>query len=239
MDQFATPSLDPAAPVSQAPANRRDGWTLARKARFLELLAGHGDVRAASAGVGMSREGAYRLRRRDPLFARAWAAALPLARDVGAQALACRAIEGVEEEVWYRGELVGIRRRFDTRLLLAHLARLDALADHGDAAEDAERFDELLALVAGVQPPEEMPVDEDGLPLPLEEYAELAVDVATGMLHDELEDGDQTELTPLQQWQVAADARAQWHGWQEHCFAYVDRLLAASGAGSDMSSSTV
>lgn len=61
--------LPPARPV------RRDGWTPERKRRFLESLAAGWDVSRACAFAGMSREGAYKLRRRDPAFARAWAEA--------------------------------------------------------------------------------------------------------------------------------------------------------------------
>ena len=55
---------------------RRDGWTLARRERFLEHLAAGLDVKRACALVGLSREGAYRLRRRDATFAGTWDAAL-------------------------------------------------------------------------------------------------------------------------------------------------------------------
>src|SRR5687768_1669139 len=111
---------------------RHDGWTAERRTQFLDDLARHGNVRLASGRVGMSRDGAYRLRRRDALFARAWAAAQVLARGASGEVLAGRALEGIEEDVWYRGEVVGTRRRYDNRLLLAHMARLDALA--GDKA---------------------------------------------------------------------------------------------------------
>ena len=121
--------------LSNTPATRHDGWTAARKAQFLESLAHDGNVRAACARVGLSREAAYRLRRRDALFARAWAAAQLQARDNVGEVLGTRAIEGIEEEVWYRGEVVGTRRRYDTRLLLAHIARLDKLAEDGRATE--------------------------------------------------------------------------------------------------------
>jgi hypothetical protein len=147
--------MDHANAPSIARAVRHDGWTDTRTAQFLEHLAGHGNVRAACARVSMSPEAAYRLRRRDALFARAWSAALNLAREASAEILACRAIDGIEEEVWYHGEVVGTRRRYDTRLLLAHLARLDALAERGAAAEDAARFDELLACIAGAEPPKD------------------------------------------------------------------------------------
>ena len=53
---------------------RRDGWTADRQLGFLDILARTNSVSAAAAAVGMSRESAYRLRRRDPagLFAAAW-----------------------------------------------------------------------------------------------------------------------------------------------------------------------
>ena len=138
MDATATPTI------------RHDGWTAERRTHFLYELATCGNVRAACSHVGLSAEAAYRLRRRDALFARAWAAALVLAREASAEVLECRAIEGIEEQIWYRGEVVGTRRRYDNRLRLAHMARLDAQAESGSARDDAARFDELLACVGAV-----------------------------------------------------------------------------------------
>ena len=92
------------------PATRHDGWTPARRTQFLDHLAHDGSVRTACSRVGMSREAAYRLRRRDALFARGRDMALVLARQVSADVLANRALDGVEEDFWYRGELVGTRR---------------------------------------------------------------------------------------------------------------------------------
>ena len=153
------------------------GWTPGARTRFLEHLAVKGNVRAACAHVGLSAEAAYRLRRRDPLFARGWGAALVLAHDHGEQVLAARAIDGVEEPVYYRGEQVGARRKYDTRLLLAHLARLDRIMENRAAQRDAGRFDELLALLAGAQCPESL-TGEDALPLPRGQAIARAVDEA-------------------------------------------------------------
>ncbi|MCJ2178868.1 hypothetical protein [Novosphingobium album (ex Hu et al. 2023)] len=125
-------------------------WDADRKVRFLHHLAEKGDVRAACARVGMSRQSAYLLRRRDGGFAQGWQAALVLARRHAEEVLATRALDGIEEAVWFRGELVGKKRRYDTRLLLAHLARLDRAAEEAGPCED--RFDELLAMVAGERP---------------------------------------------------------------------------------------
>lgn len=146
------------------PGWHRHHWTPALKARFLDHLSHSGNVRAACAEVGFSPEAAYRLRRRDPLFAASWAAALVLGREASEQVLADRALNGVTEPIFYRGEQVGERVRFDNRLLLAHLARLDRLADETRAGRHARRFDELLALVAGAAAPAGMadaPEEED------------------------------------------------------------------------------
>jgi hypothetical protein len=157
-------------------------FTPVRQVRFLDCLAQDGNVRAACARVGVSRECVYRLKRRDAVFARGWAAALVLAREAAAELLADRAVNGIEEAIWYRGELVGVRRRHDSRLLLAHMARLDRVAEEGLAGHDAARFDELLAKIAGAAPDADlMPFhdwarDEDAPVLPCDrtEYASRA-----------------------------------------------------------------
>lgn len=59
----------------------RIGWTPARRASFLTLLEDCGDVSAASLACRLSRQSAYRLRHRDPLFARDWDAALERLQD--------------------------------------------------------------------------------------------------------------------------------------------------------------
>ena len=53
---------------------RRDGWTPRRQLAFLDTLARTRCVTRAAAAAGMSRESAYRLRRRPSaaLFAAAW-----------------------------------------------------------------------------------------------------------------------------------------------------------------------
>jgi hypothetical protein len=67
-------------------ATRRDGWTQARRARFLECLAASANVQRACLAVRMSRQSAYRLRRRDPAFAAAWDDALRTARRAATEA---------------------------------------------------------------------------------------------------------------------------------------------------------
>jgi hypothetical protein len=233
--------------VSPDPATRRDGWSPERKLRFLDRLAARGNVRAASAAVGMSREAAYTLRRRDPLFARGWAAALVLARESSAEVLADKAIDGIEEEVWYRGEHVGTRRRYDARLLLAHLARLDRMIEQEQdrAAADAARFDEILACIAGAEAPVELADGEDPLPLDRESaldeaeckartaaerrWAAREADSKDGLLSDEEYAG---HLAALETGAASARAKAgvKWDAWFERACAAVDDLLGRSEA---------
>lgn len=197
---------------------RHNGWTPARRTQFLERLAHDGNVSAACARVGLSREAAYRLRRREPLFARAWAAAQLQGREVVGEVLGTRAIEGIEEEVWFRGEVVGTRRRYDTRLLLAHMARLDKLAEDEQALEDAGRFDELLALVAGEPVPEELAVDGEDLPLDRATSGRMMAELAD----EEASDDDCREANR----DGRAEGEALWDAWFAGACDTVDRLLA-------------
>ena len=231
---------------------RHDGWTPARKARFLDHLARHGNVRAACAAVGMSPEAAYKARRREGLFAQGWSAALVLAREHVGQVLADRALNGVTEPIFYRGEQVGARVRFDSRLLLAHLARLDALAE-GAGKGHAARFDELVAVIAGLAPEADMLDAADrregdpgpALPAGRARFAESAASRASFVARceaeglwddeDEEEDGDDAEAYEAEAAEedierriaaVAIEARvaaqARWDGWFAQACAVVD-----------------
>lgn len=114
-------------------------------ATFVEALAQWGNVRAAALQAGMSRAHLYRLRRACAEFRQLWDAALVLARPQVEEVLADRALNGVQEVVFYHGEEVATRTRFDTRLLLAHLARLDRVEKMGGTFGVAAEFDERLA----------------------------------------------------------------------------------------------
>ncbi len=78
--------MDPANESLAECRCRRDGWAPERRRQFLEWLAAGWDVRRACARSGMSREGVYRLRRRDPAFARAWDQGVRTARKAADEA---------------------------------------------------------------------------------------------------------------------------------------------------------
>ena len=132
---------------SPTPTTRHDGWHRDLRLKFLEALAQTGNVQASAYFVQRTRQSAYDLRRRDPDFARAWLAALVLAREEAQDKLQERAIEGIEEEIFYHGEVVATRRRYDSRLLLAHLARLDKIAEQIPAQRGDARFGDMLEAI--------------------------------------------------------------------------------------------
>ena len=98
-------------------------WTPALRTRFLDHLSASGDVRAAAAHCGLSRQSVYKLRRRDPAFARQW--------DRVREAQAGRA-----------------RMTRDLSPVAAPWAAW--LGEEGQRGEDAREFLRLLAEVAGV-----------------------------------------------------------------------------------------
>ena len=51
-------------------------WSPELRRRFLDRLSAWGNVQAAAAACGLSRQSVYKLRGRDPLFAREWDAGL-------------------------------------------------------------------------------------------------------------------------------------------------------------------
>jgi len=82
-------------------------FTLDLRIAFLETLPVNGSVRASARRVRVSHQSVYRARRDSAAFGRAWDAALVVARGQAEVKLADCALNGVQEEVWYRGDPVG------------------------------------------------------------------------------------------------------------------------------------
>jgi hypothetical protein len=146
-------SLPPESAASRR-AVRADGWTDERIVRFLSSLAETGVVADACRACGMSRDAAYALRNRASgrAFAIAWDAAQLLSRRAVADDVMSRARHGVIDRVYRNGELVAERHRYDNRLTMAVLARLDRLAEgHGENAPViravAQEFDQFLDIL--------------------------------------------------------------------------------------------
>lgn len=115
------------APVIPLKA-RHDGWTPTVQRAFVDALRRMGVIAAACRSVGRSVASAYALRKRagpDHPFVRAWDRAL----DEAALRAIDRAMElgreRLAEPIYRRGQQVGVRERWDNRLLLAALNAMD------------------------------------------------------------------------------------------------------------------
>lgn len=203
----------PAPSVTPPAATYGYHWSLPRQRAFLEHFAQSGSVSRAAAHVGVSPRAAYDLRhRRDGLlFAVGWGAAVLLARLRLADLLLERAIDGVEEVAVRTGcaedGSAEIRRRkYDGRLGMALLTRLDRMA--GEAAEAdlheaalhravAQDFDSFLDRLApphaegGDTPDDASPADNAPSDAPSETPSDAEARVAAH-LAAQVEDG-----TPL------------------------------------------
>lgn len=181
------------------------------QATFCEHLARHGNVRLACRAAGVSAQTAYRMRRACRQFRALWDAALVIAREQVEDVLADRALHGWEEAVFYHGEEVARRRRYDSRLLLAHLARLDRLAERA-AGGVVERFDEALDVLSAdgelvLAPAEAAVATVSGVPAAMVEDAgapalqqagdERGAAAGVGQAQDERCDDPPGEATPL------------------------------------------
>lgn len=131
--------------------HRHDGWTAERLRAFLETLAACGVVADACRAAGMSPQSAYALRNRRAgrAFAAMWDAVLVhRARARMEGELMSRALCGCVERVDGAAGTVE-RHRYDNRLSMAMLTRLDRLAESSGARQPAlralsEEFEEFL-----------------------------------------------------------------------------------------------
>lgn len=157
----ALPAVSPETPDTVDCPGRHDGWTPTRQAAFLRELSASHNVTTAARAVGMSRQSAYQLRARmqGKPFDKAWKAAFLTRFDVLAEAALDRALNGVEVQHYYNGELVGTSRKFDERLTLALLAMRGGFArplPHDSEPASAFEAEELGALIERVvQGPQE------------------------------------------------------------------------------------
>ncbi|MBA3940719.1 MAG: hypothetical protein C0520_05875 [Sphingopyxis sp.] len=146
--------MDDATPnPADIPAPGSYHWTPKLQRAFLESLATTGSVKIASTSVGMSPRATYDLRHKPQgaAFKLGWAAAVLIARGRLADELLDRAIWGHDEMTTvYREEDRSLykRRRIESRLGLAMLARLDRMVE-----TRAQAGEEMLAqIVAGDWP---------------------------------------------------------------------------------------
>jgi hypothetical protein len=123
-------------------SGRADGWTDDRIRTFLAVLTHCGVVADACRAVGLSPQSAYAFRtsRNGGHFDVAWRAAQLAARQRLADHLMSRALDGYVELIRRDGEVVAERHRYDNRLSMAVLTRLDHLAGPDTRQDEAARI---------------------------------------------------------------------------------------------------
>jgi hypothetical protein len=131
---------------------RGDGWTPFARRLFLQVLADTGRVTLACEYAGLSRQSAHALRTRDPLFAAGWDAAALIARNPLADDILEKSFNGVTDTVTRNGEVIATRHRYDSRLSMAVLHRLDKRCDRAEELGSkhftvARRWGEWLDLI--------------------------------------------------------------------------------------------
>jgi hypothetical protein len=139
---FVAPLISDCLTETFQPAGRKprhDGWTPERVGEFLHMLAACGVVEDSCKLVGLSAASAYafRNRREGRAFARVWDAILiHRSRARLAGELMSRSMNGCIEAVQRGGAVVAERHRYDNRLSMAMLTRLDRLAEKEAPNED-------------------------------------------------------------------------------------------------------
>ena len=99
---------------------RHDGWSAERQIGFVQAIAEGATIDSAARRVGMTRDSAYKLRRRPcgMSFRNGWDAAIDCNMPELEQAAIERSKNGVVRPIFYKGEQVGEWRHFDERLTM-------------------------------------------------------------------------------------------------------------------------
>lgn len=152
-DPIPTPP-QPAAADEPQPNGPR--WTNRKMAEFLRTLAATHSVSEAAKAVGMSRQSAYKLRSRlqGKAFDVAWNNAFSQSYVNLPYAALERALNGIEVPHYYKGELIGMSRRYDERLTVAllKLSSESKVLVVGGPVEAAERHGHRFgALIARIE----------------------------------------------------------------------------------------
>lgn len=122
----------------QLQPQRKDGWTAKKRELFLSELAATANVRGSARAAGMSDQGLYSLRQRDPAFRAAWDAALREGFARLEMMLLERAMNGVAKPVFHGGQAVGEVTEYSDRLAMGLLAHHRGAVIAMAAAEAAE-----------------------------------------------------------------------------------------------------
>ncbi len=96
----------------------RTKLTPQKRQHFLKVLAATCNVKEAARDINVSRTQVYEARKRDVEFAAAWDNAIEEGADALELEARRRALEGVKEPVFYKGEVCGHVLRYSDTLLM-------------------------------------------------------------------------------------------------------------------------
>jgi len=99
---------------------------------FIAALTKDPNVGRAAAVAGISRMRAYQVKKESQLFSELWEEAIEIGTDDLASEARRRALEGVEDPIYYDGIKVGTRRKYSDKLmiLLLRAHRPEVYAEH-------------------------------------------------------------------------------------------------------------
>jgi hypothetical protein len=112
-------------PKPQPPERRRRPLTATATAKFLDALAAGWSVKHAAELTSYHRSRFYDARHADDEFATAWDDAVAAGTQVLEDEALRRAVHGVDEPVFQKGEQVGTIRRYSDNLLMFLLKKRD------------------------------------------------------------------------------------------------------------------
>lgn len=119
--------------------------TAKRCETFLQVLSTGKSVTAAAAAIDVDRHNVYDWKKKDPEFAKAWESAIEAGTDVLEDEARRRAQEGYEEPIYYKGEIVGIQKKWSDMLtiLLLKARRPEKYREYQSSPEKTQ-LDELI-----------------------------------------------------------------------------------------------
>jgi hypothetical protein len=120
---FAVVSSEPQSGTNTVPTPEIPGLS-SKETMFLDLLSEGMSVTAACERADIPRRSVYNRRRADQAFRERWDEALDMAADMLEAEADRRGRDGWSEDVYYRGQVVGTRRRYSDRMLIFRLRAL-------------------------------------------------------------------------------------------------------------------
>ena len=140
-DQTGEATKDDGAPAPAKPGGQlttRKVRLKGKQARFLVAFADSGgSITAAARAIGTCRDRHYHWLDEYPDYAKAYHDAVWAALEDAEVELKRRAMDGVEENVYYQKDLLETKRVYSDALLLVHIKRLSRMA--GDPGRYAEQ----------------------------------------------------------------------------------------------------